>query len=231
MKLIAIETSTECCSVAVTDGSNIHHWAEVIPRGHGEFLLKKIDELLALAGWHKSELDGIVCGMGPGAFTGVRLGVAVAQAMALAVDQCVYPVSSLQALAMAGFEHYKQEVSAIRVTLDARMGEVYWQAFSQKTQTPLMAPQISKPDEVQWPSSDTWVGLGHGWRTYPVIGGCHTTIPLEHVFLYPLAHYALKWMMTHHPEGVAPEALTPMYLRNKVALTEAERKAASTGQR
>lgn len=226
MKLIAIETSTECCSVALGEHAEcIHHWSAVIPRAHGEQLLKHIDALLAQAGWQRNALDGIVCGIGPGAFTGVRLGVSVAQAMAFALDCPIFPVTSLQALAAAGCERYRGRAAAIRVALDARMGEVYWQAFACENRQALTEPGLSAPEKVCWPDVAPCADMGHGWQTYPQIGGCTTTLEHCDAVLYPQAKYALQWVIAAEDiDSVTAEGVAPLYLRNKVALTESERK-------
>ena len=100
MRLLAIETATEACSVAVlVDGAVIERF-EIAPRRHTELVLPWADALLAEAGIAKSQLDAIAVGRGPGAFTGVRLAIALAQGIALALDRPLLPVSTLAALAM-----------------------------------------------------------------------------------------------------------------------------------
>ena len=99
MKLLAFETATEACSVAVYVDGEVRERFEVAPRRHAELALPWADALLAEAGVAKSQLDAIAVGRGPGAFTGVRLAVALAQGIALALDRPVLPVSTLAALA------------------------------------------------------------------------------------------------------------------------------------
>src|SRR6186713_1488098 len=100
MKLLALETATEACSVALwLDGEVIERF-ELAPRRHAELTLPWADELLARAGVARSELDAVAIGRGPGAFTGVRLAVAIGQGVALALDRPVVPVSTLAALAL-----------------------------------------------------------------------------------------------------------------------------------
>ena len=100
MNLLAIETSTEACSVALLCAERIIARSEIAPRRHAELLLPMCDAVLAEAGVARGALDAIAVGRGPGAFTGVRLAIAAAQGIALALDIPVVLVSSLAALAM-----------------------------------------------------------------------------------------------------------------------------------
>ncbi|AHE98901.1 tRNA (adenosine(37)-N6)-threonylcarbamoyltransferase complex dimerization subunit type 1 TsaB [Thioalkalivibrio paradoxus] len=124
MRLIALETATEACSAALwLDGDLRWHRELAAARRHGELILDQVDRLLAEAGLVPAQLDAVAVGRGPGAFTGVRLGLGVAQGLAFAVDRPVVPVSTLAALAQQGADRGAQEILAL---LDARMGEVYW---------------------------------------------------------------------------------------------------------
>src|SRR5690606_2310758 len=119
MKLLAFETATEACSVAVLADGRVLERFEVAPRRHAELALPWAEALLAEAGLSRSQLDAIAVGRGPGAFTGVRLGVGLAQGVALALDLPVVPVSTLAALAARAPD------GRVVAAIDARMGEVY----------------------------------------------------------------------------------------------------------
>ncbi len=125
MNFLAIETSTEACSVALVHGDEVIERSEIAPRRHAELVLPMADDLLAEAGLKRGALHGIAVGRGPGAFTGVRLGVSLAQGMAMALDVPVVTVSSLQALALEAPE----DDAAILSIIDARMGEIYVAAW------------------------------------------------------------------------------------------------------
>src|SRR6476659_5161 len=123
MKLLAFETATEACSVALWIDGDIHERFELAPRRHAELALPWAQALLSECGVARSQLDAIAVGRGPGAFTGVRLAVALAQGIALALDRPVVPVSTLAALAM------QAQGERILAAIDARMGEIYVAAF------------------------------------------------------------------------------------------------------
>ena len=124
MNLLAFETSTEACSVAIWRDGEVLERHEVAPRRHAELVLPWAEGLLAEAGLSRTMLDAVAVGRGPGAFTGVRLGIATAQGIALALDLPMLPVSTLAALAMAA-----PEPGPVLAAIDARMGEVYVGAF------------------------------------------------------------------------------------------------------
>src|SRR5690606_37846584 len=128
MNLLAFETSTEACSVALWRDGEVAERFELAPRRHAEPALPCAEALLAEAGLARSHLDAIAVGRGPGAFTGVRLGVAIAQGIALALDRPVLPVSTLLALAARAPAAAPHVLAAI----DARMGEVYLGAFARE---------------------------------------------------------------------------------------------------
>ncbi|MGH8118461.1 MAG: tRNA (adenosine(37)-N6)-threonylcarbamoyltransferase complex dimerization subunit type 1 TsaB, partial [Rhodanobacteraceae bacterium] len=125
MNLLAIETATEACSVALLHHDALIDRSELAPRRHAELVLPMADELLAEAGIARTQLDAVAMGRGPGAFTGVRLAVSVAQGLALALDIPVVPVSSLAVLAMQA----PRNGAAILAAIDARRAEIYAGAF------------------------------------------------------------------------------------------------------
>ena len=137
MNLLAIETSTDACSVALAvgddaldvarDGIRVRVDHRVEPRRHAQLVLPMIDALLAEAGLARGALDGVAFGRGPGSFTGVRIAASVTQGIALGLDIGVVGVSTLRAIA----EGCRRELGDTRVgvALDARLDEIYWGAF------------------------------------------------------------------------------------------------------
>lgn len=127
MKILAIDTATEACSVALLDDEQCYEIFEVIPRQHTERVLPMVDELLKKSATSLSQLDAIAFNSGPGSFTGVRVGTSVAQGLAFSCNLSVIPVSSLAALAQLAFRKEKRE--RVLSTIDARMNEVYWGCY------------------------------------------------------------------------------------------------------
>ena len=104
MRLLALDTATECCSVALWEDGALHIREQQAERGHGAHILNMIDDVLAAAGWSLRSLDAIAFGRGPGAFTGLRLAASLSQGLAYAAGLPVIPVSDLRALAQqAGY--------------------------------------------------------------------------------------------------------------------------------
>ena len=121
MNLLSIDTATEACSVALSGtGDTILERYQIKPRGHSNLVLTMTEDVLLEAGISRHDLDGIAFDSGPGSFTGIRIGLGVAQGLALALDLPLLGVSSLMALAEGS------GVNAVLPAIDARMGEVYW---------------------------------------------------------------------------------------------------------
>ena len=129
MKILALDTATEACSVALGVGDRVLERYVELERGHAEQLLPMVDELLAEGGVALGALDAIAFGRGPGGFTGVRLAASVAQGLAFGAGIGVVPVSDLAAVAQraVGLVAGVRRVLAVN---DARMREVYWAEFA-----------------------------------------------------------------------------------------------------
>lgn len=226
MNLLAIETSTESCSVALlrVDGlrENLFERSELAPRRHAELVLPMAEALLREAGLQRKQLDGIAVGRGPGAFTGVRLGVSVAQGLAFALDLPVMPVSSLAALAMQA----PDDDAGILALIDARMGEVYAGAFKRGADGLVVAmddERVCAPQELSWPSATAWSVIGSGWGAYGDVLAPRFTRPPDWAEAdhYPqardVARLAAPLLAAGH--GVPPDQALPVYLRDNVAKT------------
>ncbi len=163
MILLAIDTATEMCSAALWVDGKMYHRSTVQPRLHAELILPFIDELLGEAKITKSEINGIVVGQGPGAFTGVRIGVAVTQGLALALDIPVVAVSNLQTLAFATYQQLDtSQPRIILVATDARMNEVYWAKYQVhgKEIRQLTPETVSAARAVDLSGIDNFIGSG-----------------------------------------------------------------------
>jgi tRNA threonylcarbamoyladenosine biosynthesis protein TsaB len=226
MKLLAFETATEACSVAVYVDGDIIERHEVAPRKHAEYALPWAEALLADAGVKRSQLDAIAISCGPGAFTGVRLAIAIGQGIALALDKPMVAVSTLQVMAM------QSPGNRILAAIDARMGEVYVGAFEREgdaliaVSTEIVrAPQaVTLPDE-----AGGWHGVGTGFSAVEGLLQDQLGAQLMNVDAGVLPHAAdvarLAVAAYARGEAIAPERVEPAYLRNNVALTLEEQRA------
>lgn len=216
--LLALDTATEACSVALLhDGKVLSHY-EVIPRLHAQKLLPMIQDLLAQAGLARSALDAIAFGRGPGAFTGVRIAIGVVQGLAFALDRPVLPVSNLAVLAQrAQREHGASQVAA---AIDARMDEVYWGCYRATAGEMRLvgAEAVLPPEQALLPGDATgdWFGAGTGWGYAPrlpaSVGGMDASLLPHAEDLLSLATFA--W---HRGEALTADEAQPVYLRDKVA--------------
>ena len=231
MKLLAIETATEACSVALWLDGEVRERFEVAPRRHTELVLPWAEELLAEAGLARAQLDAIAVGRGPGAFTGVRLAVALAQGIALALDRPVLPVSTLAALAWPARAGGNDVLAAI----DARMGEVYLGWFRAEGQglRAVGSEWMAAPQGVDIEAADV-VGVGSGFGAAE--GALAQALVSKLLLCDPLAlpHAAdlarLAAIDFAAGRAIAPDLLEPAYLRDKVALTLAEQKQGNGGR-
>jgi tRNA threonylcarbamoyladenosine biosynthesis protein TsaB len=246
MKLLALDTATEACSAAVYIDGAVHARFEVVGREHTQRLIPVVAAALADTGLGYAQLDGLVCGVGPGSFAGVRIGVAFAKGVALAHELPVVGVSSLALLAR---QAPLAPGDAVLVAIDARMGEVYEQCFALDSlglPTPLSTAAVRPPGAVTVPARVTgrWWGIGTGWGSYePVLRERLGQLPghppgqpprqlpgqplgaLDGTAL-PRAEHAFDLALSDFLAGRAPgaELLQPVYLRNQVALTLAEQR-------
>src|SRR3989338_7200618 len=165
MNVLALDTSTEYCSVALwRDGAVIGH-CELVGQKHSEVLIEMVDSLLRDAGVKLTQLDGIAFGMGPGSFTGVRIACGAAQGLALGANLPVAGVCTLQALAEASG---KPRVIA---ALDARMGEIYHAAYEKRegAWVALSEPRLCKPEEAPPLPGNGWFGAGSGFAVHGAV--------------------------------------------------------------
>jgi tRNA threonylcarbamoyladenosine biosynthesis protein TsaB len=218
VKLLALDTSTEACSVALMLGNETIEQFELEQR-HGERLLAMVRDVLAQAGVSLTQLDAIGFGRGPGSFTSLRIGAGVVQGLAFGAEIPVVPVSSLAALA--------QGVDAPKVlaAFDARMQQVYYAAFERGTDglvSPCGGETVVDPAHVPLPTGTSWTGAGSGWDVY------HESMQQR------LGAVVDRWILKSHPrardvaklaaaaytagQAVKPEAAIPVYIRDDVAV-------------
>lgn len=204
-KILALDTSTNACSVALLVADTFIERYEWAPRQHAQLLLPMVQSLLAEADMKLSQLDAIAFGCGPGSFTGVRIAAGITQGLAFGADLPVIPVSSLQALAQGAYEDMGAE--KILAGFDARMQEIYWGAYQlgeDALMIPVSAEALAKAESVTLPAGRDWVKIGDAWGTSP-----H----------YPHARDVAKLGNRDYQlnKVVAAEDAIPIYLRSEKA--------------
>ena len=232
MNLLALDTSTEACSAALSWAGQLSVREVEAPRGHADLLLPMIDELLGDAGITLSDLHAIAFARGPGSFTGVRLAASVVQGLAFGAGLPVVPVSTLAAVALRALEtarHEGLEPEEIWVCNDARMGEVYHAVFAVRDLAQAAAKAASIVESVSAPTvvAERWgsrsvrglaIGAGHGFRAYPDLAAAPG---LANVYpnLLPRAREVLALAMpaVEAGLGVDPTQALPIYVRDEVA--------------
>ncbi len=216
MNILALETSSRRLSVALWHDREVAERSADAPNGGSELLLPWVRELLAEAGLGAAQLDGIAFGAGPGSFTGLRLACGVAQGLAFGLDRPVVGIGSLEALALASGE------DKVFACVDARMNEVYVAAYANGIE--VAAPAVLPPERAALPAGDGWVGCGDGFAAYgPLLPACLRQRP--HVYPTATALARLARPRLERGEGQPAAAAAPIYVRDKVALTTAERLA------
>ncbi|GLK89044.1 tRNA (adenosine(37)-N6)-threonylcarbamoyltransferase complex dimerization subunit type 1 TsaB [Pseudomonas turukhanskensis] len=223
--LLALDTATEACSVALLhDGKVLSHY-EVIPRLHAQRLLPMIKDLLAEGGIALSSVDGIAFGRGPGAFTGVRIAIGVVQGLAFALDRPVLPVSNLAVLAQRALrEHGAQQVAS---AIDARMDEVYWGCYRAEQGEMRLAglEAVLPPEQANLPrdASGDWFGAGTGWGTFAPRIPVHVVGQEPNMLPHALDLLSLAQFAWARGEALPADQAQPVYLRDKVATPKADR--------
>lgn len=220
--ILAIETSTELASAALLRGDQIIAGESSGVQTHSQTILPIVQSLLAQAGIALAECDAIAFGAGPGSFTGVRTACGIAQGLAFGADLPMIPIVTLQAMAQACRE--ATGASDVLAVLDARMNEVYWAQyrFAGEWQT-IIEPTLSAASAVS-PSGDV-VACGNGLSAYPSAFENRSFAKDARPLLMPHATGIARLARIAFAAGrtVTPRDAQPIYLRNKVALTTAER--------
>lgn len=223
MKLLAVETSTEACSVAISLDGKIH---ERVDHGqhHSDVILGMVQQVLAESGLSLKQLDAIAFSRGPGSFTSLRIGAGVVQGLAFGANLPVVPVSSLAVLA--------QGVDAPKVlaAFDARMNQVYWGAYVRNAEGLVESVGneiVIAPSDVPFPEGQGWVGAGSGWDVYAdlltrKLGSCLTEWRAK-VFPTSRAVTTLGAAAFAAGQAVSPEQAIPVYIRDEVAVKQKSR--------
>ncbi|MEE9352449.1 MAG: tRNA (adenosine(37)-N6)-threonylcarbamoyltransferase complex dimerization subunit type 1 TsaB [Thiotrichaceae bacterium] len=227
MKILAIETATDACSAALLIDNEVAVEYELAPRKHTQLILPMIERLMAKAQLKTTELDAIAFGQGPGAFTGLRIAAGVTQGIALSADLPVIPISTLAAMAQQSHQQYN--ANNILVALDARINEVYWGKYVIVEGRASLSgnEQVILPEKIEPILNESWIGVGSGWEAYRDELQSKATEHLKQIYpeLTPSAEFIAQLASYEFQQGnVLPvEQAQPIYLRDKVADTIAER--------
>ena len=215
MRILAVDTATERCSVALMLPDRLIERCTDTPRGHADLVLPMVESVLQEGGVRLADLDGLAYGRGPGAFTGVRIAVGVAQGLAFGGGLPTVGISDLAAVA----KQVAQPGETVLVCMDARMGEVYWGLFDCESATGRIVER--RPERVDRPEAvvdtDVQVYAGTGFAAYPQL--VRNSRLRVHADVLPRAQDIARLA---EPEfsagrGVAAAEAQPVYLRDQVA--------------
>lgn len=223
--LLAIDTSTDACSVALLHNGTIHSDHQLLPREHTQNILPMVESLLAKQGVAVSQLDGLVVGAGPGSFTGLRIAFGVVQGLAFAINKPVAAVSTLTALAIRTRMLSAHDSGELIATVDARMNELYWAKYrySETAFELLSEPSVSKPADVNIENIQAMSGTGLVYRD-------QFSAAVDDVEFFPEERPRAEDMLTfiqEFPEQVlwqSADQVEPLYVRNDVAKKKADQK-------
>lgn len=222
IKILALDTATENCSVALLVDEKVYVRSEVAPRDHTKKILPMVDEVLKEAGVTLAELDALAFGRGPGSFTGVRIGIGIAQGLAFGADLPMVAISTLEAMAQGVYR--KHGASDVVCAIDARMSEVYWGRFSRQEDgtwnkvdqecvtPPQLAAENSQADD------KVWLTAGTGWDAYSEALAQVAFKTEKSEVLFPDAEDIVQLAKLEFAKGntVDAEEASPVYLRDTV---------------
>ena len=223
MRVLALETSTEYCSVALWQDGAVTERSELAGQKHSEMLMAMIDDLLQATGHKLQAIDGIAFGMGPGSFTGVRIACGVTQGLAFGASLPVAGICTLQALAEASGK------ARVIAALDARMGEIYHAAYEKREGKWVTAsePRLCKPPEAPMVSGEDWFGAGSGFAMHGATLGERYAGQLQGMdgaaVPQAAAIAALGAAQIAQGRGEDAAEALPLYLRDQVAFKTSER--------
>jgi tRNA threonylcarbamoyladenosine biosynthesis protein TsaB len=219
MKMLALDTSSIACSVALQMHDGVTERYEEQPREHTRILMPMIESVLHEAGAALAELDAIVLGNGPGSFIGMRIAASVAQGLAFGAGLSIVPVSSMAAVAAQVFD--ETDAAEVVVAQDAHMNEVYLGMYRQESglAVEIMPEQLHAAAAIAALSNEATgprLAAGFGWQRYPELLAANQK---QLSGVAEVSHPRAKYLLKLAPAGVAvkPHAIVPAYLRHKVA--------------
>lgn len=215
MKILALDTATEACSVALYHNGETLAQIAYCPQQQSQQLLPMVQALLGEAQTTLTQLDYLAFTRGPGSFTGVRIAVSMAQGLAFGADLPVIGISTLAALAQQAISEAGEQ--QVAVALDARMGELYFARFNEQAglASLLGEEQVISPHVALAQCQTGDCGVGSGWPAYPELATKLHTLP---ELTYPNAQYILPLAIQAIKQGqaVSAELAQPVYVRDTV---------------
>ena len=221
-RILAIDTATEACSVALWNNGEKHALFEICPREHTQRILPMVQQILAESGVSLNQLDALAFGRGPGSFTGVRIGIGIAQGLAMGADLPMIGVSTLATMAQGAFR--QMGATQVLAAIDARMGEVYWGQYQRQNDGVWLGENteaVFTPERAQqnvMALAGEWASVGTGWGTYPDMAAATPITLVDGQITLPQAEDMLPLALVDFALGkmTAVENAQPTYLRNEV---------------
>ena len=221
-RILAIDTATEACSVALWNNGEKHALFEICPREHTQRILPMVQQILAESGVSLNRLDALAFGRGPGSFTGVRIGIGIAQGLAMGSDLPMIGVSTLATMAQGAFR--QMGATQVLAAIDARMGEVYWGQYQRQNDGVWLGENteaVFTPERAQqnvMALAGEWASVGTGWGTYPDMAAATPITLVDGQITLPQAEDMLPLALVDFALGkmTAVENAQPTYLRNEV---------------
>jgi tRNA threonylcarbamoyladenosine biosynthesis protein TsaB len=222
-RILALDTATEACSAALQNLQLIDARFEIAPRDHTQRILPLIQELLQAQQLELTALDALAFGRGPGSFTGVRIGIGIAQGLALGANLPMIGISSLATMAQGAWR--LTGATRVLAAIDARMGELYWAEYQRDENGEWQGAEteaVLKPEAAQQRIAalqGEWTTVGTGWQAYPHLLTSPGAQLIASDVLLPAAEdmLPLAQIAWQRDQAVAVENAEPVYLRNEVA--------------
>lgn len=221
-RILAIDTATEACSVALLNHETVTAHFELCAREHTQRILPMVQAILKQERTALTALDALAFGQGPGSFTGVRIGIGIAQGLALGAELPMIGISTLKTMAQSAWR--LQGATQVLAAIDARMGEVYWAEYQRDAQGNWQGEEteaVLKPEAAQARMAaltGEWAMVGTGWKAWPQLAETAGPLLIQTEVTLPCAEDMLPLAAAAFSAGrtVAVEQAEPTYLRNEV---------------
>ena len=231
--ILLFDTATTACSVALIVNDNVFHRHRIEANIHSKVLLTMIDELLVEANLYLSEVDCLAIGVGPGSFTGLRIGIGVAQGVAYSNNIPLITLSTLEMIAVNTLDK-ASEGSVICVGHDARMSEMYFASFEYRSESRMRLikqPTLSQPGQMSLndlfvdtqfyqQTKSHFILCGNAWKQYQSSFDENELDYFDnHIDPFPVAEKAVRYVKKNLSEFDVESAvdISPLYVRNDVA--------------